>query len=91
VLMLDKFDGTMEASAIGKEANEIVEEALIPKEASRTFIKTPKIIWEDIKDFAKSLRVHPAIVVGRIRYEWKKWNIFSRCLSPENRIRHLFV
>jgi len=64
-----------------KEANKLASEALIPTsmwKSSRAWQqKTPSAV----RDFAKQLGIHPAIVAGRIRRDSKNYTILSDMLG----------
>jgi addiction module HigA family antidote len=56
------------------EANKFAENILIPVSAYRNFLKTMVFrpyMENDIKRFAKELKIHPAIVVGRLQHDKK--------------------
>jgi len=60
-----------------REANEIANEALLPRAIWRRSdpFRNPTI--ENIKTLAAERQIHPAIVAGRIRYERHNYKLFS--------------
>jgi HTH-type transcriptional regulator/antitoxin HigA len=72
-----------------KEADEIAGEALIPEDQWRRSparnLRTP----EAVEHLANKLRIHPAIVAGRIRHHYKSFRVLNR-LVGHGRVRPLF-
>ncbi len=72
-----------------KEADEIAGEALIPEDQWRKSparnLRTP----EAVEHLANKLRIHPAIVAGRIRHHYKSFRVLNR-LVGHGRVRPLF-
>lgn len=72
------------------KADELALEALIPIEvwdnspASR--LRTP----EAAQDLAKDLKIHPAIVAGRIRHTYRSYRVLNQ-LVGHGKIRSLFI
>lgn len=75
-----------------READRIAEESLIPRAEWEAARLTRAPSYTRIISFAQKLRVHPAIVAGRIRYETKDYRKFApllgggevgRMLTPE--------
>ena len=86
---LDDSDIDNRADPIEKEADQIAREIFISKGIWRSsdalHFRTP----EAIQKLASELHVHPAIIAGRIRFETKKFNIFTDLLGI-NTVRKLF-
>ena len=74
---------------IEQEADEWARNGLIPK---RVWKKKPfdgKVTAAVVVAFAEKLKIHPAIVAGRIRYERKNYKLLSRYIGS-NQIRKHF-
>ena len=53
-----------------KEANEFASNLLIPKKAFKEFLEnTLKITKNSILEFSENIKMHPSIIVGRLRHE----------------------
>lgn len=64
-----------------READERAREALIPKEE---WIKSPASRLrspEAVQHLADKLRIHPAIVAGRLRHEFKSYRLFNQLVG----------
>ena len=60
-----------------REANDFAGDLLIPEDEYDDFIETDSFFADDIERFAKKIKVHPAIVVGRLQHDKKiehKWH-----------------
>lgn len=71
------------------EASRIARESFIPRmlwRRSDAFLQPSK---ESIYEFAYSLKIHPAIVAGRIQYEKGNYGLFSD-LTGKGKIKKLF-
>ncbi len=76
----DELDDKKQAmQEIEMEANELAKNALIPLEKWAIFFTSYSTHpnSDDIKQFANELKIHEAIVAGRIRYETEDWRILS--------------
>lgn len=51
------------------EANLFASDSLIPTATYRNFISQNSFFEDDIKAFAKTLGIHPGVVVGRLQYD----------------------
>lgn len=74
---LDDLDSSSMEDRREVEANRLAREAFIPRGVLRrteAFISPSK---ESIEKLAKELRVHPAIIAGRIRKELGNYTLFS--------------
>ncbi|HCU39394.1 MAG TPA: hypothetical protein DF293_03240 [Acinetobacter nosocomialis] len=74
---LDDLDSSSMEDRREAEANRLAREAFIPRGVLRrteAFISPSK---ESIEKLAKELRVHPAIIAGRIRKELGNYTLFS--------------
>ncbi|HWW14036.1 MAG TPA: ImmA/IrrE family metallo-endopeptidase [Candidatus Dormibacteraeota bacterium] len=85
----DDLDVDDSTNAQEREADEIAGEALIPeKEWSRSparNLRTP----EAVSHLANKLRIHPALVAGRIRHHYKSFRVLNR-LVGHKQVRSLF-
>lgn len=85
---LDDLDTTSEDRKEA-EANRLATEAFIPRvqwRRSDAYITPNK---ETIERFAKDLKIHPAIIAGRLRKESGNYSLFSD-LVGQNQVRQLF-
>lgn len=76
----DELDNKIQASkAIEEEANQGANDALIPpkqwNEIAKVILCDPTP--ENIKQWANDLKIHEAIVAGRVRYETGNWRLLS--------------
>lgn len=71
------------------EADQLAGEALIPeaewKGSPASSLRTP----DAVHHLATRLRIHPAIVAGRIRHHYKSYRVLNR-LVGQNEVRRLF-
>lgn len=71
------------------EADELAGESLIPRavwaDSPAKAVRSPQAV----ERLAKELRIHPAIVAGRIRYERKNFRILNQFVS-HGKVRSLF-
>lgn len=74
---------------VEKEADEMASEALIPKRywTEMDNEKTPSAI--KVSAWAEKLKVHPAVVAGRIRFKRNNYRIMSNLVGL-NQVRRLF-
>lgn len=73
-----------------KLANEAAEEFCVPQENMNSFIvrKSPLFSERDIVAFAKTMGVHPGIVVGQIQRKTDRWDFLKRL---QVKIRHVIT
>jgi HTH-type transcriptional regulator/antitoxin HigA len=64
-----------------QEADKMAQEALIPNKSFKTIDISGKIDPEHIKSLADKLKIHPAIIAGRIRYEKNNYRLFSNLVG----------
>jgi HTH-type transcriptional regulator/antitoxin HigA len=85
----DDLDVDDSSNAQEQEADRIAGEALIPedewKRSPASRLRTP----EAVEHLANKLRIHPAIVAGRIRHHYKSYRVLSR-LVGRGEMRPLF-
>ncbi|MFP4087039.1 MAG: ImmA/IrrE family metallo-endopeptidase [Desulfobacteraceae bacterium] len=63
---------------IEKEANELAQEALVPKKTWNELISKKKIRDQELYSLADRLKIHPAVIAGRVRFERNNYNLLSR-------------
>jgi HTH-type transcriptional regulator/antitoxin HigA len=76
-LTLRKVEGEREDPREG-QADEWAEEALIPKAAWEASAVREQPTPMAVMNLANALRVHPAVVAGRVRYEQKNYRLLSQ-------------
>ena len=85
----DDLDVEDTTSVQEQEADRLAGEALIPEEEWRkspaSRLRTP----EAVQHLASRLRIHPAIVAGRIRHQRKSYRVLNR-LVGQGQVRRLF-
>jgi HTH-type transcriptional regulator/antitoxin HigA len=60
------------------DADRLAEEALVPKdEINKAFLERP-VSSAEIDAVANKLKIHPAILAGRIRYESRNYRLLSK-------------
>lgn len=71
-------------------ANEAATEFLVPQEKMNSFIirKSPLFSERDVVAFAKTMGVHPGIVVGQIQRKTDRWDFLKRL---QVKIRHIIT
>lgn len=77
-------------SAREREADRVAADAMIPEAEWKPFRGQGTPSREDVIDVAGSIRVHPAIVAGRIRKETKNYRLFSGLIG-NRKLRVLFI
>jgi HTH-type transcriptional regulator/antitoxin HigA len=76
-------------SEIEREANRESGEALVPMTKLKRSMAFKLRTETEVRKLAEELRVHPAIVAGRIRFELKDYQLLNR-LVGSNKVRSLF-
>lgn len=64
-----------------KDADKLAGDALIPEEAWKTSVARRLRSAEAAQHLAQQLRIHPAIVAGRMRYEWKNFRLLNQLVG----------
>ncbi len=85
----DDLDADPSQDAREREADEIAGEALIPAEAWAAAPARSLHSSEAVRDLANKLRIHPAIVAGRIRHESHRFRVLSE-LVGRGEVRKVF-
>ncbi len=85
----DDLDAGSQDDPREKEADELAGEALIPKEAWRKSPVSRLRSPEAVQQLANELRIHPAIVAGRVRHEFKSYRVLNQIVG-HGQVRQLF-
>ncbi|MCB2427895.1 ImmA/IrrE family metallo-endopeptidase [Methylophaga pinxianii] len=85
---LDDLDSSSEDRKEA-EANRLATEAFIPRVQWRRSDAYTAPSKDSIERFAKDLKIHPALVAGRLRKESGNYSLFSDMLG-QNQVRQLF-
>ncbi len=75
LFIADNLDDKTRSSKEEKEADQGALEALIPPDAWKAAAVRARPIKANALALAESLRIHPAIVAGRVRYEASNWRL----------------
>jgi HTH-type transcriptional regulator/antitoxin HigA len=70
------------------EADEWAEEALIPGEIWATSLVREMPTPAGVEELARALRIHPAIIAGRVRYEQGNYKLLSHYVGSGEVRRH---
>ena len=90
LFIADNLDDKTRSSKEEVEADEGARDALIPSaEWSKSAVKTVPTI-ENAMALAEKLRIHPAIVAGRVRYETNNWRILTGLLGAKGEVMKCF-
>ena len=74
---------------VEKEADKMATEALIPEKEWKAARLSTRSLPVSVKSFAERLRISPAIVAGRIRYEANDYSVFKQLVGA-GKVRALF-
>jgi len=85
----DDLDVEGEGDAREEEADQLAGEALIPGSEWETSAASRLRSPEAAKALAEQLGIHPAIVAGRVRHEFKSYRVLNQ-LVGHNQVRTLF-
>jgi HTH-type transcriptional regulator/antitoxin HigA len=88
-LFIDDLDADAGADAKEREADKLAGEALIPRRIWRRSRAYRQETPAAIEDLATRLRIHPAIVAGRIRYERSNFRLLNQMVG-HGQVRSLF-
>lgn len=87
----DNLDDKTRSSEEEREADEGAREALIPKkEWENSSVKTT-FGNEHAHELADKLRIHPAIVAGRVRFETGNWRLLSNLIGKNGEVAKHFA
>jgi len=73
---------------IEKEADEMACNGLIPNRIWERTLPSGKVSTEEIYALAEKLKIHPAIIAGRIRFEQNNYKLLSRHVGSKQIRRH---
>jgi HTH-type transcriptional regulator / antitoxin HigA len=76
---------------IETEADEMAQEALIPKDRWNKATVQVTLSSEDAISFANEIGVHPAIIAGRLRYETKNFRLLSHLIGKTGQVSQHFI
>lgn len=86
---LDDLDAGVSSDPIEKEADQIARDIFIPKGIWRSSDALHFRKKEDIIALAKQLKINPAIIAGRIRFEANRFQDFNELIGL-NKVREMF-
>ena len=90
LFIADNLDDKTRSSKEEREADDGAREALIPlAEWNASAVKNMPTAANAIA-LANKLRIHPAIVAGRVRYESNNWRILTGLLGAKGEVRKNF-
>jgi len=90
LFIADNLDDKTRSSLEEREADDGAREALIPlAEWNNSAVKVMPTA-ENVIALANKLRIHPAIVAGRVRYETNNWRILNSLLGTKGEVRKNF-
>jgi HTH-type transcriptional regulator/antitoxin HigA len=90
LFIADNLDDKTRSSLEEREADDGAREALIPlAEWNSSAVKVMPTA-ENVIALANKLRIHPAIVAGRVRYETNNWRILNSLLGTKGEVRKNF-
>lgn len=83
-----RSESSAESDPREAEADRWAEEALLPAEIWSTSLVREMPTAAAVEELARSLRIHPAIVAGRIRYEQRNYKLLSHFVGMGEVRRH---
>jgi HTH-type transcriptional regulator/antitoxin HigA len=86
----DDLEAASEPDSLESEADWLAADSLIPKTAWCAWVKDSSHAMTDVEAFARSVRVHPAVVAGRLGHESRDFKSLSRMLG-HGRVRCALV
>ncbi len=87
-LFTDNLDSPDEQDRIEREADEMAEEALIPKTAWEKSAARTSHLTKDVVALAEKLGIHSAIVAGRVMHETKNFRSLAKQVGHGLASRH---
>jgi len=72
-----------------EEADRIAKNSLIPKEDWKKVDLDAKDLAKEVCNLSEQLKIHPAIIAGRVRFEKNNYRILSQLLGREE-VKQLF-
>jgi len=79
---------TAESDPRETEADEWAEEALIPADVWVTSLAREAPTPTAVEELARSLRIHPGVIAGRVRYEQRNYKLLSHYVGMGQVRRH---
>jgi len=76
---------------IENEADEMAQEALIPRDRWDAAKVKETLLSEDAIAFADEIGIHPAIVAGRLRHETKNFRLLSHLIGKTGQVSQHFA
>ncbi len=90
LFIADNLDDKTRSSTEEHEADRLARDALIPvSEWERAAVRTVPTV-ENTVALADHLRIHPAIVAGRVRYESNNWRLLTGLLGEKGVVAKCF-
>ncbi|MFZ7113099.1 MAG: transcriptional regulator [Desulfatiglandales bacterium] len=86
---LRKHEGTSR-DAMEREADDLATDSLVPPKYWKQINAWNIPSSADVKALAEKLKIHPAIIAGRIRFERNNYRVLSRLVS-QDKVRDLFT
>ncbi len=86
-LDLRAHDATLE-DRIEQEADDMTLDGLIPKKVWQKIPIKGKVTAQMVYELAAQLKIHPAIIAGRVRYERKNYKLLSRHVGIKQVRKH---
>jgi len=80
--------GSAESDPREAEADEWAEEALIPRDIWTTSLVREAPTPAAVEELARTLRIHPAIIAGRVRHEQRNYKLLSHYVGMNEVRRH---
>ncbi|MBW2615335.1 MAG: ImmA/IrrE family metallo-endopeptidase [Deltaproteobacteria bacterium] len=74
---------------VEKEADELASSSLIPNKYWKQISSMDPISSDSVKETAEKLKIHPAIIAGRIRFERNNYRLLTR-LVGQGKLREMF-
>jgi HTH-type transcriptional regulator/antitoxin HigA len=90
LFIADNLDDKTRSSKEETEADTGAEEALIPEAVWKKSAVRESHSLDDALKLALELRIHPAIVAGRVRKETGDWRLLSGLIASAGKVRPLF-
>jgi HTH-type transcriptional regulator/antitoxin HigA len=79
---------TLRHDRIEKEADEMTANGLIPKKVWDKKPVSEKATTEEVCALAEKLKIHPAIIAGRIRFERNNYRLLSNLVGNQQVRKH---
>lgn len=90
LFIADNLDDNTRSSKEEQEADQGARDALIPANEWKKAAAQAGYSLEGAIALANKLRINPAIVAGRVRYETKNWKLLAKLISSKDGVRRYF-